>query len=510
MERHIGTWEKEYGEEKTEVGELIIDGNYIEFYSRFGTSIFPENFVGNDGNHNYKVFTSGMAVPGNNRVLDHTSSYNVRYVLMHNGSFPVEDDITGIKEFSFTIPELVEWIGLPLVSFSNTTGNKLAAEEIELGSIIIKESDPKVELYTESKSFNSLNLQDNTTITLKREPRIRVVYEKTVDESVLSKDIECIMQFLGLLIGKVSYASDIRLSIEGQDLKSWLYINRDFSYNCKMWDVMSKPRTYLYVIEDEIVQLFYNWRKFFYDDHFSLLRSIYFSINNSREKYLEDVFVEYMRILDGYHTRIARDDETKARIKQALKNASKEIKKQLFTEDNKPIFEESIKQVLPDWKYNSSNIGDISTWIASGYLGKKSLSYRLKELDMNYHIMQNGAERIIGQYGRLEIPDKVEEIYYKELGDTRNYYSHYKSNNDGVLDFNQMNDSIKVLKATIISIFFTHMKMESELIRKILAFDTELIMQTSFLRLDEEQPFLHPMEQLKKLKEDCADNIKMQ
>ena len=33
MERHIGLWDREYGN-KTTVAELIIDGNHIEFYNR--------------------------------------------------------------------------------------------------------------------------------------------------------------------------------------------------------------------------------------------------------------------------------------------------------------------------------------------------------------------------------------------------------------------------------------------------------------------------------------------
>lgn len=40
MERHIGTWYKENEKDKTEVGELVIDGNNIEFYSRFCDPVF--------------------------------------------------------------------------------------------------------------------------------------------------------------------------------------------------------------------------------------------------------------------------------------------------------------------------------------------------------------------------------------------------------------------------------------------------------------------------------------
>ena len=41
-----------------------------------------------------------------------------------------------------------------------------------------------------------------------------------------------------------------------------------------------------------------------------------------------------------------------------------------------------------------------------------------------------------------EKKDKIIEQYYKELGDTRNYYSHYKKDKSGVLNFTQLSDSI--------------------------------------------------------------------
>lgn len=311
------------------------------------------------------------------------------------------------------------------------------------------------------------------------------------------------MQFFGLLIGKVSIADNIRLSIEGQKLKSWLYINHDYSYNLMNQDVTDSPRTYYYVLEDNLTLYFANWRKFCFDDQFTLLRRIYFSVNGRKEIFAEDIFVEYMRILDGYHTRISGDAETEEKLKKALKAATKVIKTQIFKEENRPIFEEAFQSVLPDWKYNSSNIGDISGWITAGYLGKKSLSHRLKELDNLYFgIIRNNAKDIECLACNKEkckdmADEQIAELFYRELGDTRNYYSHYKKNKTGVLDFSQINDSIRVLKATIISIFLSHMGIDKDLIRRIVEFDSELHFQTMFLRKPEEHPFLHTQEWLK-------------
>lgn len=54
MERHIGTWHRENDSRNSEVGELLIDGNYLEFYSRFHGLVFPETFIGEDGQYKYK------------------------------------------------------------------------------------------------------------------------------------------------------------------------------------------------------------------------------------------------------------------------------------------------------------------------------------------------------------------------------------------------------------------------------------------------------------------------
>lgn len=269
------------------------------------------------------------------------------------------------------------------------------------------------------------SLEDNTAITIKKEPRISVTYNQPADIQRIQNDIECIMQFFGLLIGKVSTADNIRLSIEGQKQKSWLYINHDYSYNLMNRDVMDRPRTYHYVLGDNLILYFSNWHKFCFDDRFTLLRRIYFSVNDRKEIFAEEIFVEYMRILDGYHTRISGDAEIEEKLNKALKTASKVIKTQIFKEDNRPIFEEAFQSVLPDWKYNSSNMGDISGWIAAGYLGRKSLSHRLKELDNLYFgIIKNNAvdiERLARNTEKCKnmTDDQIIELFYRELGDTR-------------------------------------------------------------------------------------------
>ncbi|WP_346877090.1 HEPN domain-containing protein [Clostridium sp. UBA5712] len=504
MERHVGTWFKEKEPEKKEVAELLIDGNSIEFYSRFHGEVFPTTFIGSDGEYGYKVFVNGSTKPSSNRLLDYTSSHRVFYVLMQNFSFSKGIDISGIVEFSFSIPELIDWIGISTVFYGSTDMDKMAAGEMHLESIIIHSENPYVELYFESKSFNSsIRGDDRTEIIIKNEPRIKVQYTQEQDVQRVMDDIECIMQFFGLLIGTVSVAQDIRLTIKDQDLKSWLYFNRDFSYNTTIRDVLNRPRTYYYVVAEHLQRYYSNWRKFYFDDSYSLLRRIFFSVNGKKDIFAEDIFVEYMRILDGYHTRISGDEEIKGKIKAALKASTKEIKKLIFTDEGKPLFEDTIQSVIPEWKYKSKHMEDIAGWIAAGFLAKTSLSHRMQELDNQYLqiIRKNAAhieklrrdDSIIG----AKQDEELIQLYFKELGDTRNYYSHYKLDKTGVLESVQMSDTINVLKATIISIFMSHMDIETDLIRKILEFDSELHFQTMCLRVDGEQPFKHPSELIK-------------
>lgn len=500
LERHICAWHKEKND-KDEVGELIIDGNLIEFYSRFHGEVFPSTYIGGDGDRSYKVFANGSAKYSERRTLDNSSSHRVFYVLMQNFEFSKGLEISGIKEFSFEIPELIKWIGIKTVSFASTNQGGLGAMELDMEPIILKQANPRIEIRLESKSVNtSFRGDDSVALTIKNVPRIYVDYNKKKDIKNVIDDIECLMQFFGLLIGTVSTVDDIRLSIEGQDLKSWLYINRDFSYNLRTQDIFDKPRTYYYVLSEKIDSYYESWRNFYFDATYELLRRIYFAANCRKELFAEEIFVEYMRFLDGYHTRICGDEETKNKIKESLKNATNKIKSLLFNEEGKALFEEAMINVDPDWKCNSSHIKEIAGWIAAGYLGKTQLSYRLQELDnMFFSIISKNAvdveknTRNLAKYEN-KTDDELVQIYFKELGDTRNFYSHYKLDKSGVLEMQQICTSISVLKSTIIAILYSHMGMEMDLIRKIIEFDNELHLQTMCLREDDERPFKHPSE----------------
>lgn len=72
MERIIGNFQsQENDSDKT--GEIIIDGNNIEFYLRGSHNPFVKTYIGSDGYMGYSVYVSGPDYVGNHRTLDNSS-----------------------------------------------------------------------------------------------------------------------------------------------------------------------------------------------------------------------------------------------------------------------------------------------------------------------------------------------------------------------------------------------------------------------------------------------------
>lgn len=494
MRRYIGTWSKE-GENSPEVAELIIDGNQIEFYRRDHGEVFPCAFIGSDGEHRYKVFTNGRCTAGQNRTLETSVSYRTFFVLQQNYSFPEGNNINSIKECSFVVPELIDWLGLRTVDIGATDNEEMIAVEYKLPPIILHELAPHIEIQFESESFASnLGTDPRTTYIIKNQPRICINYKETVDVHQVQEDIETIMQFWGLMIGCVSTAEDIRLSIDGQSMKSWLYINRDYSYNLRTKGIIEKPRTTLRKIDTHVTDYFSNWYDFCSDEKFEFIRRMYFSGNNRKDVFAEDILVLYVKILEGYHLRISGDEAISEELKKALKEVEKDIKKLIFSAEGKPLFTTALEKAVPDWKYNSSHATNIAQWIATGYLGKVGLAQRIKALDVEFFGVVSKNAAAIKSLSRNNPPaadeqeEKLIEQFYGEIVATRNYYSHYKVERKNVLEFRQMTDTINVLKALLIMIFYSHMGMEKDIIRKIIMWDSELHFQTMSLREDGEHP----------------------
>lgn len=486
MERHIGLWEKE-NSDKLAVAELIIDGNHIEFYRRDYSEVFPCAFVGSDNDHRYKVFTSGSGNYGKHRTLENIASYRVFYVLQQNCEFKSGLEIDDIKTVSLVIHELIDWIALKTIDWGATEDGELIAAETKLPSMILKNGDPRVEIYFESKSsLFDPSADSRTMFTINNQPRIRVSYGEPKNIRQVHSDIRALMQFFALMIGYVTDVLDIRLEIQGQDLKSWLYINEDFSYNLRTLGIINKPRTKLQKVQENLHTYFETWYTFYKDDKYELVRRMYFMGNTKKNIFAEDILVQYVRILEGYHLRVT-DEE------QIASDIEKDIKEMIFTNEGKELFQPIFDKA--NWKYNSKHANDVASWIASGFLGRINLAERLKELDdMFFNIIALNAEtikridRVSGTVNESKESSAVIADYYKKIASTRNYYSHYKANRDNVLGFQQMYDTINVLKSLIIMILYSHMGMSKEEIRKIIIWDSELHFQTMCLRQEGELP----------------------
>lgn len=487
MKRFLGMWNKEE-EDDPQVAELILDGNSIEFYRRDYGEIFPCAFVGGDGEHQYKVFTKGNCVKGINKTLELSSNYRVFYVLQQNEAFDKGLEITGIEEVSFIIPELIEWLNIKTVRIGATENKELIACECKYPALVLKDTNPHIEIQFESESFTKYHDIDmRTTFVLKNQPRIFINYENTVDVVRVQNDLETIMEFWGLLIGHVSVVEDIRLKIANKDMKSILYINQDFSYNLRNWSLMDKPRTTFEEVDENINQYFTNWYDFCGEEKFNFIRKKFFSANANKSIFAEDILVEYVRIIEGYHLRITGDEKISDELRDALKAVEKDIKKLIFSDEGKPLFSEALEKVVPDWKYTSAHAAEIAHWISAGYLGKVGLDQRIKGLDQTFgNVVAKNAMRILQlSSDKTNIKDKKEaeliNEFYRKIVATRNYYSHYKDDKKNVLEFCQMNETINVLKALLLMILYSHMGIEKEVIKKIMAGDSELHFQTSCL-----------------------------
>lgn len=484
MERHIGLWEKEYENNKPTVAELIIDGNHIEFYNRDAQGVNACAYICKDSTCRYKIFTNGFDRYGKYKTLDNAASYRVLYVLKQNSDYQKGLNIEHIKSASFIIPELVDWLGIRTVVEGTTEQENLIAVEAKLPNIILKEKNPKIEIYFEAGSslFNP-DIDDRIAVEIRNQPRVRIVYDEPSYVRKVHNDIKVIMQFFSLMIGHITDVLDIRLDIQNQDSKSWLYINEDFSYNLRTIFMFDKPRTTLKMVEENIKSYFETWYDFYFDDRFELIREMYFEGNRRKDIYAQDILVQYIRILEGYHLRITNDEE----ISNTL---GRDIKDMIFTDDGKhlfaPIFEKA------GWSFNSKHAREVASWIASGFVLKTTLSQRLKSLDWQYFdIIAKNADDIAGLEKipiLSELESKGDFNYFQRIADTRNYYSHCKADEKNVLNFTQMCKTINVLKALIIMIFYTRMGMSSDDARKIIIWDDELHFQTMCLRKDGERP----------------------
>lgn len=474
--RHIGIWE-ENGKES--VGELVIEENKIEFYNRILFENQAQIFAPKNDNKNFFVFTDGLCNRGSHCTLDHALSYYVKYVVESNSHFDI-DQLNNITSVHFTFPELENWLQIATVDVCISDSNQMTASIMNLDSyIILKDKNPSVYIcFTQNSSIQGFEQKTNK-VSFSQFPVIAIDYGSPTNINKAFLDIRAVLQFFGLITGYVSNVNNIELFFGNSMRHRRVYFNFDFSYNMGAVYCYQQTRSTFKNMENYIMQYYENWYDFFCDERYDLIRNMYFDTNNRKSQVVQDEFVQYVRILEGYYLRCYGEEQKSQELFQQIKIVKNEIKKLIMGADGKVIFESALENALPDWNFNSKHADEIANWIATGFLNRKGLSEKLKELDLDFFNVINKNSSAIQKFGKEQ---EKPFNYYKAIADTRNYFSHYKETKENVMNFRQMIDTIKVLKALMTMILLSHMGMEKNVARDIIMQDRELYMRTQCLK----------------------------
>jgi len=448
-----------------DIGQLSIDKNSISFHINGSGDIFARNFVGSGDMHYYKVFTYGQEKSDSSGYF-----YRVSKLFLYNGSDYTDytgECIEGINSFSFEIPELSDWLRIPSIEVGALEDGTAVIHELLTPTIVLREANPKIYLKYEIKDFiNGIN--DRNEMSIIKIPRVYVEFSEPTNDIVISSNIEIIMRFFSLLIGRISTADDIRLTLHKKNMRMWLYLNCDFSVKTNINSYWMRYRT---KGEDtfEILKSWFNkWYFFSLDESFKFLQDAYFHTCSKRMLTIEDIFLTYCRFLEGYDLRVSKDEEAANQLYELLVGSmgEKAVSDMLI-----PAF----KEVGSKYRYK-----DVAKWISTGFLGRISLESRIKRLDEKFYgIIAANSENIV----KIDSP----EIYYSKIVKTRNYYSHFKLNSTDILTINELYYSLPVLDSIITTILMSEMGIDSDTIKSIMIHDEAFWHLVTHLRPEDKE-----------------------
>ena len=486
MDRIIGQWHNE-NDTTDEIAELILQSNSIQFYRRGVGDPLCNTFIGGDSgdSNHFVVYTDGTIPIYENRTLEGAEAYNVKYIIQTTSDEPFDERKTKIRAVKFEFPELPEWIHKKLIECSLQKDGRMIAEDKVLPNITLKEDHPKISIVFESFSYENSCFTDSfTSVMLSQHPQILIQYEDDTNLETVVNEISTIIQFFCVMIENITGIDDIYLFYGDEKKPDKIYFNKDFSYNTKDCTPTYQHPTTFEDVSESLTKYFSNWYSFCQKSDFDFLRMMYFLENGNSKRYVEDIFVVYVKFLEGYFWRTSGEEEKAAQLGAAVKKSQKEIKKLIFTnEEGKSVFEKVIEEAGIGWPYDANHANKISEWIAKGFLGRISLNEILYELDSQCsEILRHNAKYILRTFDNPDQPsDESTRAFIKAIVVTRNYYSHFKASSDGILTASQIYETNHCLKAMIINIFCQNMGIDEKLIRNILGRDRELCMQTHFL-----------------------------
>lgn len=305
-------------------------------------------------------------------------------------------------------------------------------------------------------------------MSLKKTPRVYVEFSEPTNDIAVSSNIEIIMRFFSLLIGRISTADDIRLTLHEKDMRMWLFLNYDYSAKTNINAYWMRYRT---KGEDtfEILKSWFNkWYSFSLDESFKFLQDAYFHTCSKRMLNIEDIFLTYCRFLEGYDLRVSKDEEVANQLYELLLGSmgEKAVSDMLI-----PAF----KEVGSRYRYK-----DVAKWISTGFLGRISLESRIKRLDEKFYgIIAANSKNIV----KIDSP----EIYYSKIVKTRNYYSHFKPNSNDILTIHELYYSLPVLDSLITTILMSEMGIDSDTIKSIIIRDEAFWHLVTHLRPEEKE-----------------------
>lgn len=442
-----------------EIGQLSINGNTISFHIDGYGDTFARNFVGRDSMHNFKVYTYGQYN------ADETGHfYRVSKVFLYNGDYTefTGDYITGIRSFSFEIPGLSNWLNIKSVDFGVSENKALIIRELPTPTIVLKQADPYIFIKFETKDLIA-SLGDNNQKAIAKTPRIYVAFSELVDDRKVVDTITIMMRFFSLLVGKISIAEDIRLDLEGKDMKMWLFLNKDFSVHYSWNAYWMRSRYKFEDVHDSLLRWFEKWYSFSCNESYGILLEAYFQICGKKTFYIEDIFLTYCRFMEGYDLRKSHDEE---------------IAQELESEILPALSEDSFKKAISPYFIKASSKyrpKDAAQWISAGFLGRIGLDQRIKRLDeAHFSILEINRDEICKGIG-------VNQIYGK-ISKTRNYFAHYKADKSGILEISEIYKVLPYMEMLILSALISEMGIDIETRKNAFVHDEAFWMHATHLR----------------------------
>ena len=449
--------------EDSSIGELNINGNEIIFNIKDTVDIFARNFVGSSEGNIFKVFTYGQ------QELDSTGCfYRVSKACLYNGNNYAYDKydnvINEIESFSFEIPELVHWLKIPSVEFGILDDQTAIIHELETPIIWLKDEKVKVYIKYENKNFWE-GISNKNEMTLRKKPRIFVEFEKAENDMMVVNYIRILTRFFSMLIGKVSAAIDIRLSTKSEKTSMWLFINEDFSVNNEVNLYSISYRTEYKEVSEQLKVWFETWYNFSIDSSFMFLQNYFFSTCSKKHWNIEELFLIYIKFVEGYDLRVSKDEEKAKELLIALDGI-------MNNQNIKELLSPEFKNVGSKYKAK-----DVAKWISNGFLGRVALEDRIRRIDKNFfNIISSNSSDVIEGISSNDL--------YKKITKTRNYYSHFKPDSEGILEMKEIYNLIPIMKFMITIILLSHMGLDNDIIRAIIVKDDVFWSFTKHLRKD--------------------------